>query len=82
MSQLGISNRTRVIAYDDRGGLLASRLWWILTPYGHSNVALHGWRLGAVDGGEAPDDDGHRRPRAARRSRPRSSPSGWPPSTT
>jgi thiosulfate/3-mercaptopyruvate sulfurtransferase len=45
MGRLGISNRTRVIVYDDRGGLLASRLWWMLNAYGHSNVALMngGW---------------------------------------
>lgn len=45
MGRLGISNRTRVIIYDDRGGLLASRLWWMLNAYGHANVALvnGGW---------------------------------------
>jgi len=45
MAQLGISNATRVIAYDDRGGIYAARLWWILNHYGHSNVALlnGGW---------------------------------------
>ena len=45
MSQLGISNKTRVIAYDERGGIYAARLWWILNYYGHSNVALlnGGW---------------------------------------
>ncbi len=45
MSQLGISNTTRVIAYDERGGIYAARLWWILNYYGHSNVALldGGW---------------------------------------
>ena len=45
MGRLGISNRTRVIVYDDRGGLLAARLWWALEAYGHSNVALldGGW---------------------------------------
>ena len=45
MGRLGISNRTRVILYDDRGGLLASRVWWMLNAYGHSNVALvnGGW---------------------------------------
>jgi len=45
MGQLGISNRTHVILYDDRGGLLAARLWWMLHAYGHSNVALlnGGW---------------------------------------
>ena len=45
MGRLGISNRTRVIAYDDRGGLLAARLWWMLNAYGHASVALldGGW---------------------------------------
>ncbi len=45
MSKLGISNSTRVIAYDDRGGLYAARLWWILNHYGHANAALldGGW---------------------------------------
>jgi thiosulfate/3-mercaptopyruvate sulfurtransferase len=40
MGRLGISNQTRVIVYDDRGGLYAARLWWILNYFGHSNVAL------------------------------------------
>jgi thiosulfate/3-mercaptopyruvate sulfurtransferase len=45
MGRLGISNRTRVVIYDDRGGLLAARLWWMLNAYGHANVALlnGGW---------------------------------------
>jgi thiosulfate/3-mercaptopyruvate sulfurtransferase len=45
MGRLGISNRTRVIAYDERGGIYAARLWWILNYFGHSNVALvnGGW---------------------------------------
>lgn len=44
MARLGIGNKTRVIAYDERGGIYAARLWWILNHYGHGNVAL-------VDGG-------------------------------
>ena len=45
MTKLGISNNTRVIAYDERGGIYATRLWWILNYYGHSNVAVldGGW---------------------------------------
>ena len=45
MARLGISNTTRVIAYDERGGIYATRLWWILNHYGHANVALldGGW---------------------------------------
>ena len=45
MAKLGISNSTRVVVYDERGGIYAARLWWILNYYGHSNVALMngGW---------------------------------------
>ena len=51
MSRLGISNTTRVIAYDDRGGIYAARLWWILNHYGHTNVALldGGWTKWAAE---------------------------------
>src|ERR1700730_15020976 len=45
MATLGISNATRVVVYDERGGIYAARLWWILNYFGHSNVALMngGW---------------------------------------
>jgi thiosulfate/3-mercaptopyruvate sulfurtransferase len=45
MQRLGIGPSTRVIAYDERGGIYATRLWWILNHYGHSNVAVldGGW---------------------------------------
>jgi thiosulfate/3-mercaptopyruvate sulfurtransferase len=45
IGRLGIDNSTRVIAYDERGGIYAARLWWILNHFGHSNVALldGGW---------------------------------------
>jgi thiosulfate/3-mercaptopyruvate sulfurtransferase len=51
MAQLGISNDTRVIAYDERGGIYATRLWWILNHYGHANVALldGGWVKWTLD---------------------------------
>jgi thiosulfate/3-mercaptopyruvate sulfurtransferase len=51
MTRLGISNNTRVIAYDERGGIYAARLWWILNHYGHSNVALldGGWTKWVAD---------------------------------
>ncbi|TVX95013.1 sulfurtransferase [Cohnella terricola] len=34
----GIGNETRVVAYDDQGGAMASRLWWLLRYLGHTNV--------------------------------------------
>ena len=51
MGRLGISNATRVIAYDERGGIYAARLWWILNYYGHANVALlnGGWTKWTAD---------------------------------
>jgi thiosulfate/3-mercaptopyruvate sulfurtransferase len=51
MGRLGISHDTRVIAYDERGGIYAARLWWILNHYGHSNVALldGGWTKWTLD---------------------------------
>jgi thiosulfate/3-mercaptopyruvate sulfurtransferase len=52
MRKLGISNKTRVIVYDERGGLYAARLWWILRYYGHPNVALldGGWTKWSAEG--------------------------------
>lgn len=45
MARLGIGPNTRVVAYDERGGIYAARLWWILNYYGHADVALlnGGW---------------------------------------
>ena len=45
MGKLGVGNATRVVVYDERGGIYAARLWWILNYYGHTNVALMngGW---------------------------------------
>ena len=40
----GIGNDTQVVAYDDSGGAMAVRLWWLLRWLGHRRVAV-------VDGG-------------------------------
>lgn len=39
-SRLGIDENTRVIAYDDSGGLWAARLFFVLEFFGHKRVAL------------------------------------------
>ena len=59
MRRLGISNKTRVIAYDERGGIYAARLWWILQYYGHSNAALlnGGWTKWAAENRPASTDE-------------------------
>lgn len=38
LSKAGIGNATRVVAYDDQGGAMASRLWWLLKYLGHEEV--------------------------------------------
>ena len=36
----GVSNETRIVVYDDQGGAMASRLWWLLRYMGHEEVYL------------------------------------------
>jgi len=39
-SNWGIDHETQVIVYDDLGGTIAARLWWMLKWMGHAPVAL------------------------------------------
>lgn len=45
MGQLGVSNDTTVVTYDDNNALVAARLWWVLQYYGHTNARVlnGGW---------------------------------------
>jgi thiosulfate/3-mercaptopyruvate sulfurtransferase len=36
----GVSRETQVVVYDDAGGMIAGRLWWLLRWLGHERVAL------------------------------------------
>src|SRR4051812_38924382 len=51
MTSLLVGDKTRVIVYDERGGIYAARLWWILNYYGHPDVALMngGWTKWTVE---------------------------------
>ncbi len=40
MGRLGIGDDHHVVAYDDRGGAIASRLWWMLRDIGHEEVRV------------------------------------------
>jgi thiosulfate/3-mercaptopyruvate sulfurtransferase len=49
MGRLGIGDEHMVVAYDDRGGAIAARLWWMLRELGHEAVVvldggLQAWR--------------------------------------
>lgn len=61
-SRLGIDNTKQVVAYDNMGGAIAARLWWMLRYMGHEAVAVldGGWQawqqagLPTVSGNESP----------------------------
>jgi thiosulfate/3-mercaptopyruvate sulfurtransferase len=40
MADCGVDATTRVLAYDDAGGMFAARLWWLLRWLGHERVAV------------------------------------------
>lgn len=49
LGRAGIGSGTTVVAYDDQGGAMASRLWWLLRYAGHDAVRVldggfAGWR--------------------------------------
>ena len=43
--RLGVSRQTSVVVYDDQGGMIAARAWWMLRYIGHRDAALlnGGW---------------------------------------
>jgi thiosulfate/3-mercaptopyruvate sulfurtransferase len=66
MRAAGVSQGTRVVAYDDANGLAAARAWWLLRYFGHDQVAvldggLTAW-IGArgqlAEGDETPEREG------------------------
>ena len=40
LARFGVTASTPVVVYDDRGGSIAARLWWMLTNQGHSNTSV------------------------------------------
>ncbi len=57
-SELGITARTRVVAYDDQGNSRAGRLVWTLEVLGHPRAAILDGGLGAwCDAGQAASTD-------------------------
>jgi thiosulfate/3-mercaptopyruvate sulfurtransferase len=40
LSAIGVDENIHVIAYDDQGGCMAARCWWLLTYLGHPKVSV------------------------------------------
>src|SRR5918996_1916472 len=40
LGSLGITPDTHVVAYDDNGGRIAARLWWMLRSIGHDHARV------------------------------------------
>lgn len=61
LGHLGIGNEHRIVAYDDAGGAIAARLWWMLRALGHDDTyvldgGLQRWReVGGALTQETPD---------------------------
>ena len=47
MAALGIGRGHRIVAYDEAGGTVAARLWWMLDALGHADVAILDGGIGA-----------------------------------
>jgi len=62
LGEAGVDSRKQVVAYDAQGGMVASRLWWMLRWLGHLPVAVldGGWDRWVAEG----------RPRSAEVPRP------------
>lgn len=50
LSKLGVNSDDRIVLYDNKGGVDAARLAWIVTQYGHKNIqildgGLKAWEL-------------------------------------
>jgi len=52
IGKLGVSDDTTVVTYDDNNSLVATRLWWVLNYYGHTNARVlnGGWHRWLTEG--------------------------------
>jgi thiosulfate/3-mercaptopyruvate sulfurtransferase len=51
MAAAGVGDGTRVVGYDDVGGWVAARLWWMLDNLGFGQRGVAGEFVGVLDGG-------------------------------
>lgn len=67
LRRLGMNQDTQVVAYDDAGGMMAARAWWLLRALGHTAVAVLNGGIAAweragfalTDERPAPNTDGN-----------------------
>jgi thiosulfate/3-mercaptopyruvate sulfurtransferase len=59
LGELGIGDDTQVVAYDDAGGSIAARLWWLLRWMGHDAAAVldGGFKAWIAAGGAQESDE-------------------------
>ena len=52
IERLGVSDDTTVVTYDDNNALVATRLWWVLNYYGHTDAKVlnGGWHRWLTEG--------------------------------
>lgn len=65
LGRAGVGRSTQVAVYDDSGGAIAARLWWLLRWLGHRQVAVlnGGWQQWLKEGRAVSDEVPQRRPR-------------------
>jgi thiosulfate/3-mercaptopyruvate sulfurtransferase len=68
LGELGFGSAHRVVVYDDLGGTVAARLWWMLDSLGHPDVRVLDGGIGAwVSVGGSLETEAVRHPAAALR---------------
>jgi thiosulfate/3-mercaptopyruvate sulfurtransferase len=60
ISRFGLHENTQVVCYDDKGGGLAARLWWMLRVLGHEAVAVLDGGIQAWTAAGLPLESGYR----------------------
>lgn len=75
LAKWGIDSDVQVVAYDDMGGAIAARLWWMMRWLGHEQVAVldGGWQAWQ-QAGYPTESEIH--PRPSRRFTPQARPAG------
>lgn len=65
LSAWGVDDQVQVVVYDDRGGAVAARLWWMLRWLGHHQAAVleGGWSRWQREGHPVSAEQSSREPR-------------------